>query len=240
MSIASEISRLQNSKADVKTIVNKDKDLINSGTAFIDDETVDDYDDKIAEMQDAYKKFIPIQTTSGTEITLDNSSNDKALIDIGLEGNTEQETTTGKNKIGPLTNIIANDTSAITVTYTSDSITVKHLVTTAWKGLYETFTGFTANATMTISVTATTTTTTGWGVAVRNSGGGIIQEVVRQSSGTRASVTFTVPSDGSFTIRLYAGYGDVAVNDTAVYSNISLNEGTDTTYEPYTGRNGLA
>lgn len=95
MSIASEITRLQNSKADVKTIVNKDKDLINGGTAFIDSETVDDYDDKIAEMQEAYKKFIPIQTASGTEITLDNSSNDKAIVDIGLDGNTEQFTTTG-------------------------------------------------------------------------------------------------------------------------------------------------
>lgn len=97
MSIASEITRLQTSKADVKTQVNIDKDLINGGTAFIGNETVDNYDDKIEEMQEAYKKFIPIQTTSGTEIQLDNSSNDKVLVDIGLDGNTEQETTTGKN-----------------------------------------------------------------------------------------------------------------------------------------------
>lgn len=76
---------------DVKAQVNADKDLINGGDNFIDDETLDDYDDKIAEMQEAYKKFIPIQTTSGTEIQLDNSSNDKALINIGLDGNTEQD-----------------------------------------------------------------------------------------------------------------------------------------------------
>lgn len=82
---------------DVKAQVNADKDLINGGDNFIDDETLDDYDDKIEEMQEAYKKFIPIQTTSGTEIQLDNSSNDKALVDIGLDGNTEQTTYTGKN-----------------------------------------------------------------------------------------------------------------------------------------------
>jgi len=98
MSIASEITRLQNSKADVKTIVNKDKDLINSGTAFIDDETLDDYDDKIEEMQDAYKKFIPIQTGTGTSsVTLDNTNDDKVLTGLKLYGNTEQFTTTGKN-----------------------------------------------------------------------------------------------------------------------------------------------
>jgi len=98
MSIASEITRLQNSKADVKTQVNIDKDLINNGTAFIDDETVDDYDDKIEEMQEAYKKFIPIQSESGTtEVTIDNTGDTKALTSIGIDGNIEQYTTTGKN-----------------------------------------------------------------------------------------------------------------------------------------------
>lgn len=82
---------------DVKAQVNADKDLINGGDNFIDDETLDDYDDKIEEMQEAYKKFIPIQTASGTEIQLDNSNNDQVLVNIGLDGNIEQFTTTGKN-----------------------------------------------------------------------------------------------------------------------------------------------
>lgn len=98
MSIASEISRLQSSKADVKTQVNIDKDLINSGTAFIGSETLDDYDDKIEEMQEAYKKFIPIQTGTGTtNVFIDNTSDDKVMTDIALYGNSEQFTTTGIN-----------------------------------------------------------------------------------------------------------------------------------------------
>ena len=97
MSIASEISRLQNSKADVKTQVNIDKDLINGGTAFIASETLDDYDDCIEEMQDAYKKFIPIQSESGTtEVTIDNTGDTKALTSIEIDGNTTQTTYTGK------------------------------------------------------------------------------------------------------------------------------------------------
>ena len=98
MSISTEITRLQTSKADVKTQVNIDKELINGGTTFIGNETVDDYDDKIKEMQEAYKKFIPIQTETGTtNVLIDNTSDDKVMTDIALYGNSEQFTTTGKN-----------------------------------------------------------------------------------------------------------------------------------------------
>lgn len=62
MSIASEITRLQTSKADIKTQVNIDVDDINEGTDFIDEETLDDYADLIKNMQDAYKQYIPIHT----------------------------------------------------------------------------------------------------------------------------------------------------------------------------------
>lgn len=62
MSIASEITRLQTSKADIKTQVNIDVDDINEGTDFINDETLDDYADLIENMQDAYKQYIPIHT----------------------------------------------------------------------------------------------------------------------------------------------------------------------------------
>lgn len=62
MSIASEITRLQTSKADIKAQVNIDVDDINEGTDFINDETLDDYADLIENMQDAYKQYIPIHT----------------------------------------------------------------------------------------------------------------------------------------------------------------------------------
>lgn len=175
-------------------------------------------------------------TTEGTNLSINNTRVGKMKFEY--YGDTEQETTTGKNKIGTLTDFVANDTSAINVTYNTEAntITVKHLTTSAWKGIYKTLTGLTAGATMTISVYATTTTSTGWSLSVRNSGGTVIDETTHNTSGTETHLTFTVPNDGSITIRAYAGYGDVAVNDTATYSKFQLEYGSSVTaYEPYTG-----
>jgi hypothetical protein len=90
MSIANEISRLQTSKADTKEQVNIDKDYINAGIDFIGSETVDDYDEKIQEMQEAYKAFIPVNTTSDTQIDAPKGG---AIIGKTLKGNTSQSGT---------------------------------------------------------------------------------------------------------------------------------------------------
>ena len=175
-------------------------------------------------------------TTEGTDLTINNTRVGKMKFEY--YGDTKQQTYTGVNKIGTLTDFVANDTSAINIIYNTEAntITVKHLTTAAWKGIYKTLTGLTAGATMTISVYATTTTSTGWSLSVRNSGGTVVDETIRNTSGTETHFTFTVPNDGSITIRAYAGYGDVAVNDTATYSKFQLEYGSSVTaYEPYVG-----
>lgn len=114
MSIASEISRLQSSKADVKTQVNIDKDLINNGTAFIGSETLDDYDDCIKNMQEAYKKFIPIQSESGNgEVTLDNSGDTKAITNVEIYGNATQSGTPTPTSPLPINVITGEQTITI-------------------------------------------------------------------------------------------------------------------------------
>ena len=90
MSIAYEINRLQTSKADTKEQVNIDKDYINAGIDFIGSETVDDYDEKIQEMQEAYKAFIPVNTTSDTQIDAPKGG---IIIGKALKGNTSQSGT---------------------------------------------------------------------------------------------------------------------------------------------------
>lgn len=90
MSIAYEINRLQISKADTKEQVNIDKDYINTGIDFIGSERVNNYDEKIQEMQEAYKAFIPINTTSNTQIDAPKGG---TIIGKTLKGNTSQDGT---------------------------------------------------------------------------------------------------------------------------------------------------
>lgn len=90
MSIASEITRLQTSKADSKAQINIDKDIINDGIDFINDEKVDSYDEKIAEMQEAYKQYIPINSTSDTQIEAPKGG---TVIGKTIKGNTSQNGT---------------------------------------------------------------------------------------------------------------------------------------------------
>lgn len=126
-----------------------------------------------------------------------------------------------KNQIGALSDFIANN-SSLQVTTTSTLITVTHTTTQAWIGIYKELDNLIPNSTMTLSVKGVTSTTTGYSMTARNSGGQVVREVIRQASGSRASFSFTVPSDGKIIIRLYAGYGDVQIGDTATYSELQL------------------
>lgn len=116
MSIASEITRLQTSKADSKAQINIDKDIINDGIDFINNEKVDSYDEKIAEMQEAYKAFIPINTTSDTQIDAQKGG---TIIGKTIKGNTTQDGTPTpdapvevKNVTGLQTVTISNGTDS--------------------------------------------------------------------------------------------------------------------------------
>lgn len=116
MSIASEITRLQTSKADSKAQINIDKDIINDGIDFINNEKVDSYDEKIAEMQEAYKAFIPVNTTSDTQIDAPKGG---TIIGKTIKGNTTQDGTPTpdapvevKNVTGLQTVTISNGTDS--------------------------------------------------------------------------------------------------------------------------------
>lgn len=141
---------------DVKNQVNADKDLINDGVDFIDDETLTNYDDKIAEMQEAYKSFIPINTTSGETVQIDNSTSDKAITSIGLDGNTEQTTYTGKNLL-PISAFSSTTQGGVTLTNNNDGSYTINGTASGYVGftLFSNM-NFTGNNTYVLKETATT------------------------------------------------------------------------------------
>ena len=102
MSIASEITRLQTSKADSKAQINIDKDIINDGIDFINDEKVDSYNEKIAEMQEAYKQYIPINSTSDTQIETPKGG---VIIGKTIKGNIKQNGTPTPSTPIPVNNV---------------------------------------------------------------------------------------------------------------------------------------
>lgn len=110
MSIASEITRLQTSKADSKAQINIDKDIINDGIDFINNEKVDSYDEKIAEMQEAYKQYIPINSTSDTQIEAPKGG---VIIGKTIKGNTLQDGTPTPNSPVPVNNVTGLQTITI-------------------------------------------------------------------------------------------------------------------------------
>ena len=120
MSIATQITRINTAKADIKEVVNQDFEKIQ-------DETITYYPEKIAETIEEYKKYIPEKSYSGTEINVD----DAAPLKVPMlpKGNTYQASLTGKNKLklsakidksSGLTSTINKDGS-ITITGTATS-----------------------------------------------------------------------------------------------------------------------
>lgn len=84
-------NRMATSKTAIKTAVNTDFDIINS-------EKIDQYASKITELENEYKKYIPINTSSGTEsASVDNTNNDILLRSININGKSEQNSYSGKN-----------------------------------------------------------------------------------------------------------------------------------------------
>lgn len=207
---------------DVKAQVNADKDLINGGDNFIDDETLDDYDDKIEEMQEAYKKFIPIQTASGTEIQLDNSNNDKVLVDIGLDGNTEQETTTGKNKYN----------KSIVSWYRNNSDTFTNTTDISNNRIRTSSFAITGNQTYTLSGIPENISF----LAVRtySTEGG-----AQTNDATLNGNTFTLGENATYIHLLFGGSNFTSNTNTLMANaNLQIEIGSSaTSYEPYTGRN---
>ena len=83
MSIATQITRINTAKADIKEVVNQDFEKIQ-------DETITYYPDKIAETIEEYKKYIPEKSYSGTEVNVDDAV--PLRVPMIPKGNTYQAT----------------------------------------------------------------------------------------------------------------------------------------------------
>lgn len=89
MSIASQITRLTNAKAGVKSSVNTDFNKIGN-------ETVNNYPALIDSTIEEYKKYIPNASVSGSILNIPNAAPFKMKNGI-IDGNTYQNSTSGKN-----------------------------------------------------------------------------------------------------------------------------------------------
>lgn len=229
MSIATRINAIEEH---IRNAYDKIDDL------GIDLTGVDKNINNIAEMLDTVYEDYPKVTGTGTEITLDGTKVGKLSLDI--KGNSTQETTTGKNILNP--RVIDGTKAGITYSYDSDT------------GIY-TFNGTcTAEAEMVINNIATdvidfingTTTvsvhyisgsTTGGNVQFLTSNySGVVVNFANLSSSTpilsqTATSTYTATLFNS-RIKFISG---VVVNNLKI--KIMVANSTDTTYEPYTGRN---
>ncbi|MBR1653630.1 MAG: hypothetical protein IJ690_01565, partial [Clostridia bacterium] len=88
MSITKQIERINTAKANIKEVVNQDFEKIQ-------DETLTYYPEKIAEVIEEYKKYIPEKKVSGTEINISDAAPFEGKL--AVKGNTEQKSLTGKN-----------------------------------------------------------------------------------------------------------------------------------------------
>lgn len=219
MSVSSELNRIIDSKADIKSQVNIDKDLINQGNNFITNEKIDNYDDQIELMQEAYKKFIPIQTSSGTEITIDNSNNDKALICIELDGNTTQTTYNGYNLL-PISSLSSTTTGDITFTNNNDGSYTLKGTASSYVG-FTLFSGLDFNGTYTYVLKDTET-----------SG---LKMYLQTGTETVSSATYTTTDKNIKNIIIGIQAGTVITNLTIRPYVYSGNYDSSKTYEPYVG-----
>lgn len=228
---------------DVKAQVNADKDLINNGTAFIDDETLDDYDDCIEDMQEAYKKFIPIQSESGTtEVTIDNTGDAKALTSVQIDGNTTQFTTTGKNLLrfdlaylktkntgGTWSNNVYSH-NGLTLTINDDNTIVVNGKSTAQETFFinQEAIYFPTGTYYLSGAPNGSNTTYDIRIYNYNNAYGVLQEF----TGVQTVSLTNANQDYNLSIVVRSGQ---TLNNVKFYPMFATNN--DTTYEPYTGRN---
>ena len=92
MSIATEISRINTAKSDIKTVINQDFEVINN-------ETIDKYAEKMESAYNEYESYIPWEHGEGSEFTFKKGGAGSYLKELEINGNTEQDSYTGKNLI---------------------------------------------------------------------------------------------------------------------------------------------
>ena len=116
MSIATQIGRIAKAKKDIKEVVNQDFEIINN-------ETIDKYAEKMGSAYDEYESYIPWEHGEGDEFTFKKGGAGSYLKELEINGNTEQDSYTGKNLFDYITPISRPSYNGITCTVADDIIT---------------------------------------------------------------------------------------------------------------------
>ena len=85
MSIATQIGRIAKAKKDIKEVVNQDFEIINN-------ETIDEYAEKMGSAYDEYESYIPWEHGEGDEFTFKKGGTGSYLKELEINGNTHQTT----------------------------------------------------------------------------------------------------------------------------------------------------
>lgn len=175
------------------------------------------------------------QTASGTEMTVQNEMNVPSRVDdIRLDGDTEQQTYSGKNLVdfANASPTVVNNGSGVN---NNGVYTVNANTTDRWGGV-RIIAQVEGNTTYTFSATVASTTAASGSILFiprLSSATGQQIESNKAKSGERAVVTFTTPSDLTDADIRFLPF---EANATAIYTDIMLEKSsTATSYEPYTG-----
>ena len=219
MSIATQIERINTAKANIKEVVNQDFEKIQ-------DETLTYYPEKIAEVIEEYKKYIPEKTVSGTEINISDAA--PLAGKLAVKGNTEQKSLTGKNLLD-YTNIYEGAQQGIKTTLANNELSFKGTTTAAYANILQSIAKELEAKTYTLSINQAVD----YDVRLRiyYDGGTYTNHSIPKGS---TSVTFTTTSVGIKHYIYLANFSaGLAIDDTIT---IKLEEGsTATDFEEYCG-----
>lgn len=214
MSIATQIKRLRDVKQEIKEVVNEDFYKIN-------DETIDKYPELINDTFDEYKSYIPYKHYEGEILSINNDDN-KEFRSFTIEGNSKQETRSGKNLLSH--NIEKGTRNGITLVVNSDkSITMNG---TASETTYFNFNSLTLpSGAYTFSGMVNGSESTYSMLIVYGSN---VYRVTTQP------ITFTLNSETTSGERYIVIQKDTTLSNVTIYPQIEKGS-TATSYEPYTG-----
>ncbi len=209
----------------------KDK-LNNLGSEITNQTTFRNYANKIEDLYDEWPKI----SDTDTNITLNNTK--KAKMNIQLKGNTNQFTTTGKNKFNPT--ILLQEENYNTYNSSTELWTTTDLAGYSRSILYSAV-GYSADRDISKLIKLNTGTYTLKFYDFTNNTGSTnsLEYAFYDNTGTYVSralipdgvVTFTVSSDNTYLdIRRYGSSGTVSFSKIQLEINSSA-----TDYEPYTG-----
>lgn len=237
-------NRMATSKTAIKTAVNTDFDIINS-------EKIDQYASKITELENEYKKYIPINTSSGTgSASVNNANNDMLLRSININGKSEQGENpspsnpqeiasitgdliiTGKNLIH-FNNMNSGSNYGVFYTVNNSTITFNGTTNNPGRIIPVTPLGIVLPAgtyTFSVQFNGGTYTTSGSTTAIYIRGAGLTYAFDHDP--TVDKFTKTLTQDTEISLEVYNNGANQVFNNLVVEMQIEQNN-VSTTYEPY-------